>query len=202
MSGDLGRLTTTRKLGTEPFLAGAEPLPFSLLHFWQWLGSDLVGNTFRGALAEYLVAQALGIAGSTRDEWGACDLCIPEGPKIEVKSAAYLQSWSQRAPSAISFGVRRTRAWDPDTNIMSTDVRRQADVYVFALLAHRDKQTLNPLDVTQWTFYVLPTAVLNEHMFELKRVTLQALLRLTPRQATFSELAAAVREVGTNAKSA
>ena len=40
-------------------------------------------------------------------------------------------------------------------------VRRHAQVYVFALLAHTGKATVNPLDLDQSAFYVLPTAVLD-----------------------------------------
>src|SRR5688572_11613935 len=112
----LGPLTTVRKTGEEHFVSDGRPLNFKLLQFWQWMGSDLVGNTFRGAVAEYLVAQALGLAGAVRAEWGAFDLRTADGVKIEVKSCAYLQSWWQRAPSAISFSIRPTRAWDPETN--------------------------------------------------------------------------------------
>jgi hypothetical protein len=32
------------------------------------------------------------------------------------------------------------------------DAKRQADVYVFALLAHEDRTTIDPLDLDQWKF--------------------------------------------------
>ena len=51
----------TRYTGDEPL-----PLGVSLLDFWQWLGSDLVSNAFRGLLAEYLVALAVGAADGAR----------------------------------------------------------------------------------------------------------------------------------------
>jgi hypothetical protein len=46
---------------------------------------------------------------------------------------------------------------------------------VFALLAHTDKATVDPLDLDQWVFYVLPTAVLDgrtrsQHSISLKTV--------------------------------
>ena len=82
---------------------------------------------------------------------GAYDLRTADGLKIEVKSAAYLQGWWQRRLSAILFGVRPTRAWDPDTNTFAPEICRQADVYVFAVLKHQAKATLIPLDVAQWS---------------------------------------------------
>jgi hypothetical protein len=196
MDEGLGPLTATRKTGQEPFLAGGRPLDFKLLEFWQWMGSDLIGNTFRGAVAEYLVARALGIAAGTRDEWGAFDLRTRDGLKIEVKSCAYLQSWWQRGPSTVLFGVRPTRAWDPETGTFAPEVRRQADVYVFALLKHREKATLDPLDVEQWEFFVLSTAILDARLPSgCRQISLRSLMHLGPRRASYVELASAVRNV-------
>ena len=55
-----------------------------------------------------------------------------------MKSAAYIQSWHQVKESIISFRVPATRARDADTNRQAVESKRQADVYVFALLAHRE----------------------------------------------------------------
>jgi hypothetical protein len=35
---------------------------------------------------------------------------------------------------------------------LSTEIKRHADVYVFALLAHTDKATVDPLSLDQWRF--------------------------------------------------
>jgi hypothetical protein len=92
-SSDLGRIYPKRETGGEVFRRGKVKLPFDLLSFWKWSCSDLVSNATRGILAEYIVARALGLAkNGVRDEWAAYDLCTPEGIKIEVKSAAYLQN--------------------------------------------------------------------------------------------------------------
>ena len=50
-------------------------------------------------------------------------------------------------------------------------------MYVFCLLAHKDKATLNPLDLDQWEFYVVPTAWLNEVLPVQKSVPLSFLKR-------------------------
>ena len=52
-------------------------------------------------------------------------------------------------------------AWDADGGGFAGVARRHAQVYVFALLARTDKATVDPLDLDQWAFYVLPTAVLD-----------------------------------------
>lgn len=146
----------------------------------------------RGQLAEYLVAYALGVAGGTRVEWDSYDLRTISGIKVEVKSSAYLQSWHQTKPSVISFGIRPTYALEADTNVYSTELKRQADVYVFALLAHQDKATLDPLNVAQWTFYILAAGTLDVQLPAQKTIRLTTLLQLGAKQARFSELQAAI----------
>ena len=174
----LGRIKVTRKCGEEKLKSGGQDIGCSLLDFWQWSVSDLVSNATRGRLAEFIVAKALGILVNTtvRDEWAAYDLVGPGGAKVEVKSAAFLQSWHQDHPSSIRFVVPKTRAWDPSTNVLSAESKRQADVYVFAVLKEReDKDKLDPLDVDQWDFYVLPTATLDARTGSQHSITLKSL---------------------------
>ena len=193
MSEYLGRLTIMRKTGQEPFHFNGQPLEVNLLGFWQWSVSDLVSNATRGRVAEYIVAQALGLATSgVRDEWAAIDLQTPSGIKIEVKSAAYVQSWHQVRLSQIMFVVPKTRTWDANTNIQSREARRQADVYVFALLAHTDKTTIDPLNVNQWQFYVLPTTILDARTRSQHSITLKSLKRLCGDAVCFTELSTAI----------
>jgi hypothetical protein len=142
--GPLSRRGPTSRTGNEPFLLDGRDLGFALVDFWRWSVSDLVSNVTRGRLAEFIVAKALGIpTEGVRDEWGAYDLTTADGTKVEVKSAAYLQSWNQRALSKIAFPTPKTRAWDAESNLQAIESKRQADVYVFALLAHQDKSTLD-----------------------------------------------------------
>ena len=153
---------SSKKTGAEPFTADGQPIGLTLADFWGWRLSDLLDNLERGALAEFIVATALGIStGGVRDGGAVWDLTTPGGIRIEVKSAAYLQAWAQKQLARITFSTPKTLAWDPNTGEYSGVPQRHAHVYVFALLAHTDKRTVNPLILDQWTFYVLPTAVLN-----------------------------------------
>jgi hypothetical protein len=193
MSTDLSRLKIIKKTGAERLHRGGTDFGFDLLSFWQWSVSDLVSNVTRGVLAEFIVARALGICtDGVRDDWAAFDLVTAKGVKIEVKSAAFVQSWHQAKLSRISFLTPATRAWDNETSTQSPDAKRQADVYVFALLAHTDKGTIDPLDVGQWRFYVLPTSELDARTRSQHSITLGTLEKQRQECIAFDDLAVAV----------
>lgn len=185
------KLDVKPKTGSEAFEFKGKELNLSLLDFWRWSASDLVSNAARGVLAEYIVASALGLAGTgkVRSEWDTYDLLTPDGLKIEVKSAAYLQSWYHKKLSAISFGIRPTIGWDDTTNLRNSELKRQSDLYVFCLLHHQDKATLDPMNLDQWTFYILSTAVLDESCPVQRSIGLNSLLKLNPRVADYDEIA-------------
>jgi hypothetical protein len=200
-SQDLGRLVPQRKSGQEPFHASGRALSARLQDFWRWSVSDLVSNATRGRLAEFIVATALDVpTDGVRDEWGAYDLKTPNGVKVEVKSAAYVQSWAQSNFSTISFRTPRTRAFDPDTNRLDREPKRQADVYVFAVLAHKDKRTIDPLNADQWEFYVLPTATLDARIRSQYGITLVTLKSLCGRAVSYDQLRGEVERAGRPAK--
>ena len=192
---DLKEIEITKHSGEEKFRDGSNNLDFNLLSFWQWSSSDVVSNATRGILAEYMVGKALGSIKEEdiRDEWGAYDLATQAGVRIEVKSAAYVQSWQQSRLSKISFNVPKTLGWDRETNKLDTKKKRQADVYVFALLFHKDKETVNPLDISQWEFFVLPTKVLDQREQSQHSITLSSLNKIT-KSVSFKELRSSVED--------
>ena len=148
-----------------PFTYKDKPTSFSIQDFWVWAASDVLNNSLRGIVAEYIVSQATGACAPVRVEWDTVDITTPEGIKIEVKSAAYLQSWHQDRPSAISFGIAKTYPWDWEKNQYGEKQVRSADVYVFCVLAHLNGQTVNPLELTQWEFYVWSCPALVESLW-------------------------------------
>ncbi|MBK7706563.1 MAG: hypothetical protein IPJ30_12495 [Acidobacteria bacterium] len=101
-------------------LTGDENMPgldTKVIDFWRWAFSDLMMNTARGVLAEFIVAKALGISTEgVRAGWDPFDLETEDGIKIEVKSASYIQSWAQNDYSKIQFSVAPKRGWDINTN--------------------------------------------------------------------------------------
>ncbi len=171
---DLG-IIKPKRLSGETRLTHTGHLKATVGDFWQWAYSDLVNNTTRGVLAEYLVAKAVGARSQVRDPWARYDVEDPRGISIEVKSSAYIQSWWQSKLSAIKFVCPPTLGWDPSTDEFDAEASRHAVVYVFALLAHQDQKTLNPLDVSQWEFYVVPTWWLDARKRSQHSIGLKAL---------------------------
>ena len=176
------------------FTHKAERDSSSVLDFWTWAASDVLNNTLRGIVAEYIVSQALEACTPVRVGWDAVDITTPKGIKIEVKSAAYLQSWPQKRPSPISFRITKKYPWDPKTNQYGEKQVRNADVYVFCLLDHLNGQTVNPLDLTQWKFYVLPTRTLDTSLGDQKTVSLSRLKDLGAVALGYDQIRNAVLE--------
>jgi hypothetical protein len=176
-----------QKSGNEPFHINGKNLDHNLLSFWRWSSSNILDNTLRGILAEYIVSIDIGCEQPVRDEWDAYDLITPDGIKVEVKSSSYLQSWEHKKLSTISFGIQPTRIWEA-SNTYSEEAKRQSDVYVFCVLAHKDKETVDPLNLAQWDFYVLATRVLDEKLGEQKSISLSSLLKLKPTKCMFGEI--------------
>ncbi len=186
--------------GAEPFHIGADQLPFDTLTYWRWSHSNLLDNTSRGILAEFLVASALGLADGVRNTWDPFDIQTADGIKVEVKSSAYIQSWGQKTHSKISFTVRQTRNWNETENTYAKDPSRQADVYVFCLLAHKDKATIDPMNLDQWCFYVVSSKTLDEKLGTQKSVVLSRLVEIGALPVGYADLKASITDAFTKTK--
>ncbi len=192
---ELNALRVERKTGDENFLSADTKLSVTLADFWRWSVSDLVSNATRGILAEFIVANALQLDAGARTEWDAYDLKLSDGTKIEIKSAAYCQSWTQNNLSQIRFTIRPTYGWESSTNLSSTELIRQAHIYVFCLLKHQEKKTVNPLDLDQWVFYLVQAKELNERFPSQKSIGLSGLLKLEPLVLKYGELASSILDM-------
>lgn len=182
-------LEEDRKTGQECICDDQGKNISTILDYWQWAYSSLLGNTERGNYAEYLVAVALGIADKTRIGWDKYDLKSPSGVSVEVKTSGYLQTWSQNKLTKPIFSIAASKAWDYKSNEYEAESKRQADVYVFCVHNYTKKDAgLNPLDLTQWEFYVLPTETLNEKMPTQKNISLDKVKSLGAVCTNFSGL--------------
>ena len=148
----------------------------------------MLGNALRGVLAEFIVSSTIDILDKPREEWDAYDLKTKDGLKIEIKSSSYLQSWEQAELSKIIFGIQPTSDWDYSTNKRKSEKIRQSDIYIFCVLSHKDKNSVDPLNLSQWDFYILKTKVLNEKVKTQKTITLSSLLRLNPIKIKYGNL--------------
>ena len=192
---ELGARPPSRKSGNELFHRDGQVMPFSLLDFWRWSASDLVSNATRGILAEYIVARALDADKPVRAEWDAWDLETTAGVRVEVKSAAYLQTWTQSKLSKIVFAIRPTVGLTAEGKRLSETRIRHAHVFVFCLLRHTDKATLDPLDLDQWLFYAVSSRQLDAEVAAQRNLSLGRLRRLGARPVAYAELREAVASV-------
>ena len=196
MATSLGQITPERHTGDEPLPEGA-----TLLNFWQWMGSDLVSNALRGAFGEYLVALAVGAADKVQEEWAPYDVRSPDGIRIEVKTSGYIQTWQQQTLSTPRFGIGKSYAWSNETGTFSPAPQRSAEVYVFCLHHHKDQDTTNPLDMSQWTFYILPTATLDRMAGDQATVGVSSLQRIGAQRVSYDGLYQAIRTAYNEGKS-
>ena len=175
--------------GAERFHGAGIRQPLKLIDYWKWSGSMLLDNTQRGILAEFLVTAALGLHNSPRREWDAADVRLPSGIAIEVKSAAYVQSWEQSKYSTIRFGIApRCSNWNAVTGEYEyrESPERWANIYVFCVF--KGESSRECLDMGKWDFYVISTEVLNQEVPHQKTIGLKSLERLTPRKCSFRDL--------------
>lgn len=190
----LGRIPPKQRTGHELIHHDGKAIGASLLNYWRWYASDLIGNTKRGDFAEFLVALAvedISLTNGAREGWEPYDVMSDGGAKIEVKSSAYVQSWNQDRESTPSFDIGRKFTWDADTDEFTDIKARAADVYVFCLLNHRGDAPvweIDPLNVSQWDFYVVPTASLEEELPDRKRISLAGIESLGVAKIPYEEL--------------
>ncbi|MFJ4294938.1 hypothetical protein [Curtobacterium sp. NPDC089689] len=150
-------------------------VPATVADFWQFALGDLRMNNARGYLAEFLVAKALGMTEVHRVEWDAYDLLLDDRIRVEVKSSAYLQAWEQPRLSRIEFrGLRGTR-YHPRHGDDPAGKQLNAHVYVFCVQMATTHAEYQPLDMSQWDFYVAAKSTLENagvgHSLGLATVT-------------------------------
>ena len=181
----LKQIKATPKTGQEIISNNGLSTNYTLFDFWRWNVSDILSNATRGRFAEFIVGTAVGLdPKNLRDEWDAYDITTEEGIKIEVKSASYIQSWNQTKFSTISFSIKPASVWEKgETTIRRGKPKRHADIYVFCHLKHQDQETIDPLKMEQWDFYVLPTYRLDNYKRSQSSITINSLAKMTtPRK--------------------
>lgn len=145
----------------------------TILDFWRWAYSDILNNRNRSIFAEFIVGYALGVVDSPREEWAPYDFDY-NGSKIEVKSAAFVQSWKQEKLAIIKFDIsQKQEVQEIDGVEYFTDKQiRPADIYVFCLLTDEDMENADVLNIDSWDFYIVPTHHIDEKFGNQKQAAL------------------------------
>lgn len=187
--------------GNEEFTLHGASAGISVKDYWSWAYSDLIDNTQRGVMAEFLVYSSLKSnyppppRTQMRENWLPFDVTSPSGRRIEVKSAAYIQAWTpENIFAQIRFDIGRKLAWDNATASYSSEAKRNCDLYVFCLFTAKTKD-ISLLNLDYWDFYVLPTSVLNEKTPEQKGISLSSLLKLEPVKTDYAGLGAVIESI-------
>jgi len=90
-----------------------------------------------------------------------------------------LQTWFQKEYSKIIFSIKPARNWSGETNELTKESSRPSDIYVFCVLKHKDKKTVDPLVLEQWDFYVIPTKKINKVFSKQETLQLKAIEKMT-----------------------
>jgi len=176
--------------GSEAFTIMRKSAGFNLLEFWSWVLSDIYTNTTRGAIAEFLVAKALGVdTRIPRYSWEQYDLEYRKR-KIEIKSTGYHQSWEQDELTGIKFKVGKKRGYEGKRT-----VKRRAHIYVLCLLAEKDRARVNPLTLDQWRFWILPTLFFDRRKRSQDSIMLNSLLEEVGKAVSYEEVRPLVDEI-------
>ncbi len=137
----------------------------TMMDFWRWAFGDLRSNNVRGVFAEWMVAEILGLKPNPRGSWDDYDILLSDGRTVEVKASAYLQVWHAEgdAPSLIQFTGLRGQRWIDATRRNAAEKTFNADLYVFCVQTEKDRAKWDALDLSQWSFYVVPRAKLEAY---------------------------------------
>ena len=185
--------------GNEEFTLHGKGAGITVLDFWRWAFSDLIDNTQRGVMAEFLVYSSLKPEypppAQVGENWLPVEVTSPSGRRIEVKSAAYIQAWTpENIFAQIRFDIGKKLAWDNATATSATVAKRNCDLYVFCLFTAKTKD-VSLLDLDYWDFYVLPTSVLDEKVPDQKGISLSSLLKLEPVKTEYAGLGAVIESI-------
>ncbi|MCX6738889.1 MAG: hypothetical protein NT098_02420 [Candidatus Parcubacteria bacterium] len=191
------RIPVKKLTGCECF-QNAGDKQFSVLDFWRYGFSNLNSNVLRGALAEFLVENAIRTSDQidVRNPWGDTDVISPSGVNIEVKCSSYLQDWNQDNFSRIVWsGLKAKELYYSEAVKKLSELKPadyKSDVYVLALFKHQDQKTLDILNMDQWCFWVLTKERIKEITKNGNSISLVKLQKHGIESVGFRELSSAI----------
>ena len=149
----------------------------TLIDFWQWTYSDLQWNQNRDELSQFFVANALELTKIPKIKWQGCELRYRK-KKIAIKTSGYIQSWQQKKPTRILFDIAPKKGITAKQADSLTFRNREAELYIFALFTQKDVKKIDCLDLEQWKFYIVRTAVLDDEYETKRKIGIRALNKL------------------------
>ncbi len=149
----------------------------SILDFWQWTYSDILINKNREDFSLFLVAKALDLTQMPRIDWQECELRYRK-KKIAVKTSGYIQSWKQKKAKRVLYDIAPKKGINAKQKDSLTFRNREAELYIFALHTQKEVSKMDILNLDQWRFYIVRTAVLDDEFETKKKIGLRALNKL------------------------
>ena len=193
------RIPVIKLTGTEQF-KNVGNKNFSVLEFWRYGFSNLNSNVLRGALAEFIVENALRKNNEIdiRNPWGDSDVISPNGKKIEVKCCSYIQDWDQNDFSKILWSGLKAKSlyWSSAVSAFPrSPADFKSDIYVLALFKHQDHTTLDILDMDQWCFWVLAKEKIKEITKNGNSISLVKLQKFNLEPVSFNLLSETILNI-------
>ena len=191
--------------GDERLVHNGKYLSNTMLDFWKWAYSDILHNMQRGTFAEFIVKCALENIGiHTNEEQASIKPYDLNGPiilssgkpaRIEVKSAAFVQTWDIKHPDRANYSIAPAKMPDETGDYPYLSGRqRNNDIYVFTLYTATNRRE-NILDLSWWEFYILPTYFIesDKKLVLQKTISLKTVKKLCP-VLSFEQLGDAIQE--------
>ena len=157
--------------GNERFILNNKELEFGILDLWQSKYANIYN--MQDVIAEFLVEKALVIdKAQNTDYWTLWDI-LYRGYRIEVKETGYYHPWNENGKISFQrkFGITKANS-NYESEETENKYERQNDIYVFCLNTGDTRETSNPMNVNNWEFYIVRTAVINQECGNNKHISL------------------------------
>lgn len=166
--------------GKEKFTINGNELEFGIIDFWQYKYSNIYN--MQEVIAEFLIEKALGMDKSyNTDSWTLFDIPY-RNKRIEIKQTSYYHPWNEdgKISNQRVFGITMANS-NYEKPEEENKFERQNDIYVFCLNSGTTKETANPLNISNWEFYIIPTKIINELCGKNKTISLNKVRKITQK---------------------
>ena len=181
--------------GKEAFVFEGETVGFDFLDFWRFHYSNIYD--LQDKIAEFIVSKALGVNEAQNDQyWTLWDVSY-RNKRIEVKETSYYHSFNQegKVSRQRTFGITKANGSYDSAKSGNNEFCRQNDVYVFCLNTGDTKESSNPLNLNNWEFYIVPTAIINEKCGDNKTISLGRIKGLGFSAKRYDEIRAEIDKI-------